>query len=178
MTRVSQSSGMTNIDKQKQHKTYFHYLNEITSINSGLHFSQELRVFVSAGVKNFMSLVQCAAITVVHDVVFFFETHPTFSCDRVECTCSINQFPFRFKGFVLVLQFPNVTTVPRTFSVFLMSAVTVVAIPSFLKSVSSGTCIVLHVSRTSFCYSCSVDNPCTGQEPGPPLQLQSGCCTC
>ena len=65
---------------------------------------------MSASVEYFLPLIQCAALVVVHNVVFFDETKSTFLCDWVEGACLLNKVPFNLKGGVRIFQVPGMET--------------------------------------------------------------------
>ena len=120
---------------------------------------------MSASVEYFLPLIQCAALVVVHNVVFFDETKSTFLCDWVEGACLLDKVPFNLKISVGVFQVPGMEAQFRLVSVSYISYITIVLVPPVLKGVACQACVGLAVSSRCFSHGCSIYN--TGSEALP-----------
>jgi hypothetical protein len=111
---------------------------------------------MSASVEYFLPLIQCAALVVLHNVVFFDETKSTFLCGWVECACLLDKVLFNLKIHAFgVFQVPDMEAKFCLVSVSYMTYITIVLVAPVLKGVACQACIGLAVSSRCFSHGCS-----------------------
>ena len=115
---------------------------------------------MTASVKYFLSLVECAAPSIIHYIKLLLKAYLASLAYWVKISSLIHQHPFDIKFFVFLLQVPHMVTQCGAVLVLVVLHVRLVPIPPLLKTVGCGTSVGFRVPRYFLSYCGPVNDTC------------------